>query len=199
LEVEENRDRFEERLPFLYLNAESIEPPIPAQGHLIWAHSQWWEKQFHHHGLVRLEELEKGMHRLFDEHLFYARKSFYLFSMDTPQARRRVQGLLRKKPNFFRKWKIFVELRQEISRLEETLNGSVIDPKELKATVHHAEAEANIEVKDWIERRIWGTPERKKRPGLLGPLRLFVEHWAYRFWEGYLTRCKRRRYPLSVG
>jgi len=199
LEVEENRDRFERRLPFLYLNAESIDPPIPAQGHLIWAHSEWWEKQFRKHGLIRLEELEKRMHRLFDEHLFYARKSFYLFSLDTPQARRRVQGLLRKGPNYFRKWKIFVDLTEEICRLEESLGGTLIDQKELKATVHHAEVEANTEVKGRIERWIWGTAERKGQSGLLGPLRLFLEHWAYRFWEGYLTRYKRRRYPPAVG
>ena len=65
LELEENRQKFNQRLPFDYLNAESADPAIPAQGHLIWAHSDWWQKQFEQHGLVRAEGLEQTYSPIF--------------------------------------------------------------------------------------------------------------------------------------
>ncbi len=89
LELEENRLNFSEGNPFNYLNAEIIDPPIPANGHLIWAPTEWWQKQFERHGLIRAEAIEKNIHRYFDEHLFYAQKSFFLFHRDSGAGRRR--------------------------------------------------------------------------------------------------------------
>ena len=120
LELEENREKFEQRLPFAYLNAESIVPPIPASGHLIWSHTEWWQKQFESHGLIRAEELERNIHTYFDDHLFYARKSFYLFHLDTSKARRRVNRLGKKILTLYRKWKLMVAQQELFAVLQET-------------------------------------------------------------------------------
>ena len=116
MELEENREKFNHRLPFDYLNAESLDPAIPANGHLIWAHTEWWQKQFENHGLIRAEELERNIHTYFDEHLFYARKSFYLFHLDTPEARRRVNRLSKNSLTLYRKWKLMVAQQELIGR-----------------------------------------------------------------------------------
>jgi SAM-dependent methyltransferase len=93
LEFEENRPAFDARRPFDYLMAESLDPPIPNLGHLIWAHSQWWEEQFKAHGFIRADELEKGLHQLFDPYLFRAQQSFFVLSRDTEAASKRIARL----------------------------------------------------------------------------------------------------------
>jgi SAM-dependent methyltransferase len=94
LEFEENREAFEAGQPFRFLSAEHIDPPIPAQGHLIWAGTQWWEEQFTSHGLVRAESLEAKLHEQFDRHLSASQRCFYLFRMNTSIAEAREAELL---------------------------------------------------------------------------------------------------------
>ncbi|MFZ5472139.1 MAG: class I SAM-dependent methyltransferase [Myxococcota bacterium] len=93
LEFEENRRSFEERGVFRFLCVEKTEPLIPAAGHLIWAHAQWWERQFTSHGLFRAEELECALHAIFDDFLPHSNRSFFLFGRDTGAGRRRVAEL----------------------------------------------------------------------------------------------------------
>jgi SAM-dependent methyltransferase len=93
LEFEENRPAFDERRPFDFLMAESLDPPIPNLGHLIWAHSEWWEGKFKEHGFHRAEELEKGLHQLFDPYLFRAQQSFFVLTRDTVTAAERITRL----------------------------------------------------------------------------------------------------------
>ncbi len=88
LEYEENRRDFEAGRPFSFLLADSVDPPIPVNGHLIWASSGWWEEQFARQGLTRAIELEKRLHELFDDHLFYAQRAFFIFHRaQAPTAR----------------------------------------------------------------------------------------------------------------
>lgn len=101
LDFEENREAFEAGLPFRFLIAEHTAPPIPAQGHLIWAGAGWWEKQFVSHGLLRSESLESKLHEQYDSHLSSSQRCFYLFRMDTPAAAAREKKLLRESHGFF--------------------------------------------------------------------------------------------------
>lgn len=197
LELEENREKFNLRLPFDYLNAESTNPPIPAQGHLIWAHSDWWQKQFERHGLVRVERLEQLVHQYFDEHLFYARKSFYIFHLDTPQARRRVTRLLSPGLTSFKKWKIFVEQQELIGFFKKKQEGPFIDHSKLKSTINHAEFQMILDIKEQIERRIWKSPEHKKTGSWIRPFLSRLEHWAYQYFDHYLARQKKRHYRFD--
>ena len=55
----------------------------PLHGHLIWAHSEWWVKEFEAAGLVRQELIERALHARYDA--FWAavgpaRQAFYVFS-----------------------------------------------------------------------------------------------------------------------
>lgn len=93
LEFEVNRAAFEERRPFDYLIAEKVDPPIPVQGHLIWAHCEWWEEQFKAEGFHRAEKLDQGLHRLFEPYLFRAQQSFFVFHRQTEAAVKRVERL----------------------------------------------------------------------------------------------------------
>jgi hypothetical protein len=139
LQLEENRDKFDRRLPFDFLNAESLSPIIPTNGHLIWAHTEWWQNQFEKHKMVRLEELEKKIHFFFDDHLFYARKSFYIFRYDSPKAKNRTENLLRLSYSFFQKWKFLREMQIVIEDYQNGNGGGLIDSEGLRATIHHAE------------------------------------------------------------
>lgn len=94
LEVEENRARFEAREPFEFLIAERGEPPIPASGHLLWAHTEWWERQFLQHGLERLPEVERRLHPVFDPFFPHSVRSFYVFCKDRRAVERRTRLLL---------------------------------------------------------------------------------------------------------
>ncbi|MFE8601470.1 class I SAM-dependent methyltransferase [Archangium violaceum] len=94
LEVEENRARFDAREPFAFLCAERLEPPIPASGHLIWAHTQWWERQFAQHGLERLTDVERRLHAVFDLLFPHSVRSFYVFCRDPRAVQPRTRHLL---------------------------------------------------------------------------------------------------------
>ncbi len=93
LELEENREAFEQRRPFRFLLADGSDERVPAAGHLTWAHTDWWARQFTDHGLVREIELERAIHRVVDPHIPHSIKSFYVFRRPTVAARRRVGAL----------------------------------------------------------------------------------------------------------
>ncbi len=94
LEFEENRARFDARQPFEYLCVERTEPPIPASGHLIWAHTEWWEGQFTRHGLERLEDVERRLHAVFDPFLPHSVRSFYVFRRQGGASAHRTRDVL---------------------------------------------------------------------------------------------------------
>jgi SAM-dependent methyltransferase len=94
LEVEENRARYDAREPFEFLIAERTEPPIPASGHLLWAHTEWWERQFRQHGLERLPEVERRLHAVFDPFFPHSVRAFYVFCKDPGAVRERTRSLL---------------------------------------------------------------------------------------------------------
>lgn len=51
----------------------------PVNGHLVWADTRWWAGLFEKHGFRRDTARETALHRAFDDRLFYARRSFYVF------------------------------------------------------------------------------------------------------------------------
>ncbi len=194
LELEENREKFNQRLPFDYLNAESIDPAIPANGHLIWAPTEWWQKQFESHGLVRAEALERNVHQYFDEHLFYARKSFYLFYLDSPEAQRRANRLLKNSLTLFKKWKIFVGQQELIGRFKNDQERLFIDHNELKSTINHAEFFMALDIKKQIGRWTWKSLEQKKIGLLVRPLMSRIERLAFKYLEYLIRKFKKRHY-----
>ncbi len=113
LEFEENRTEFQARVPFRRLKAEQIDPPIPASGHLIWAHTDWWEQQFQSHGLQRRPELERRLH-FFDRFLPYSVRSFYIFARMTEAATRRARALEEEKVHPFDLVRMFARHPREI-------------------------------------------------------------------------------------
>jgi SAM-dependent methyltransferase len=194
LELEENRDKFNRRMPFDYLNAESIDPAIPANGHLIWSHTEWWQKQFEAHGLIRSEELERNIHCFFDEHLFYARKSFYVFCRNSQEAQHRVNGLLKNGLTLFKKWKILVEQQEFIGRFMKNHRKSFIDLEELKLTINHAEFYMILDLKKQIAR--WAEkPLRQIRIGaVVRPSLFLVDKLASKCLHYCLGRYKKKHY-----
>ena len=46
LEFEENREAFDRREPFRFLVTDAVDEKVPAAGHLIWAHTDWWVAAF---------------------------------------------------------------------------------------------------------------------------------------------------------
>jgi SAM-dependent methyltransferase len=80
LEFGENREDFDARRPFRYLLAEKVDPAIPASGHLIWAHTEWWEARFAERGLFRDVAAEKAFHRAFDDCLPASVRAVYLLT-----------------------------------------------------------------------------------------------------------------------
>lgn len=59
------------------------EQGYPMNGHLIWAGSNWWVEQFIQTGFKREIEIEKAIHKKYDEYMektSIARKTFYVFS-----------------------------------------------------------------------------------------------------------------------
>lgn len=196
LEFEENREKFDSRSSFDYLIIESLDPPIPVKGHLICAHSEWWQKQFERHGLVRIEALEKNIHSHFDEHLFYARKSFYVFSLDSREARRRVKRLLKNGLTFFKKWKILAEQQELIRRFENREERSFVDRNEIKSTINHAEHYMILDIKKQIEQWTWKSLRQKKIGLLVRPVLSRLETRAIKYFESYLRRYKIEHYLL---
>lgn len=67
--------------PFRVLHCDA--KGYPVNGHLIWADSLWWVRQFERHGLRREESIERAIHARYD-HFFDtyapARKTLYVFS-----------------------------------------------------------------------------------------------------------------------
>jgi SAM-dependent methyltransferase len=56
---------------------------FPYHGHLVWADSAWWVRQFEDAGLRREPELERALHPRYDRYMRLhspARRSFYIFS-----------------------------------------------------------------------------------------------------------------------
>jgi hypothetical protein len=194
LELEENRENFNQRLPFDYLNAESITPPIPANGHLIWAHSEWWQKQFEQHGLVRAETLERTIHPYFDEHLFYARKSFYIFQRNSGQAGRRVKRLVKNGLTPFKKWQSLTRQQELIKLLEKELGRTFIHRQELKSTINHAEVYMVLDMKKKIERWTWKSLRQKKLGRLIQPVMSRIEYRANKTLDNYVKKYKELHY-----
>ena len=93
LEFDENRAAFEQREPFRYLVTDSADEKVPAAGHLIWAHTDWWVEHFTRHGLVREPDAERWIHRVIDAHVPGSVRAFYVFRQSTPAAQQRVAAL----------------------------------------------------------------------------------------------------------
>jgi cyclopropane fatty-acyl-phospholipid synthase-like methyltransferase len=197
LEFEENREKFNRRLPFNYLIVESKEPPIPVQGHLIWAHTEWWQKQFKQHGPIRAEALERNIHQYFDEHLFYARKSFYLFHLNTPEARKRLNRLTQQGLTLHRKWKLLVAQQEFIGRFIQYQEKSFIDLEELKLTIHHAEFYMIQDLKKRIRRWIGKFfPQAKTGVGDQ-PMPSLLDKLALKCLDAYIRLSRKRHYLVK--
>lgn len=93
LEFEENREAFERREPFRFMVTDKVNGAVPAQGHLTWAHTDWWTSLFRSHGLVRMPAVERPFHDFLDDLLPHSVRSFYLFRRDTPAAAERARQL----------------------------------------------------------------------------------------------------------
>ncbi len=93
LQFEENRRDFDAGDPFTYLMAEPGDPPIPINGHLIWAPGSWWEAQFEQIGWVRETTIETSLHSFFDPYLSSAQLSFYLYRKGSRTAEQRTRAL----------------------------------------------------------------------------------------------------------
>jgi len=93
LEFEENRGDFDRREPFRFLLSDADVAAVPAQGHLTWAHTEWWEQTFEGHGLVRLPEVERPFHQFLDDLVPHSIKAFYLFRRDTRAGDERAERL----------------------------------------------------------------------------------------------------------
>ena len=95
LEFEQNRARLDAGLPFDHLTLETIDPPIPTAGHLVWAPAEWWARQFSAAGLVRATEVEARLHAVFDPYLPDSNRSFFVYRRDTVAAADRADAVLR--------------------------------------------------------------------------------------------------------
>lgn len=132
LEFAENRAAFEARQPFPYLTAGPIDPPIPVSGHLIWAHTEWWERQFSDQGLVRCHLLEKNLHKFFDDFLHIAQRSFYIFRRQTKASERRERERAKHPINQFMTWHLLHLYQREVRRLEKDQGRSLVDADKME-------------------------------------------------------------------
>jgi SAM-dependent methyltransferase len=94
LEFEENRADFDARRPFRHLLSDAYKGGVPTLGHLIWAHTEWWQAAFERHGLVRVPDVEVQVHHFLDPLVPHSVRAFYLFTRDTPQGRARADALI---------------------------------------------------------------------------------------------------------
>lgn len=133
LEFEENRPAFDDRRPFDYLMVENLDPPIPNLGHLIWAHSEWWEEQFKAHGFVRADGLESGLHRLFDPYLFRAQQSFFVLSRDTQAAAQRIDKLCKHHTHLLYLWRTKLHFYRVLLTHRAETGAELIDTAKLDA------------------------------------------------------------------
>jgi SAM-dependent methyltransferase len=61
----------------------------PSHGHLVWADSAWWVRQFEGAGLRREPAVERALHQRYDDYMRRnspARRSFYVFSRDADDS-----------------------------------------------------------------------------------------------------------------
>jgi hypothetical protein len=131
LEFEENRASFESGQPFPFLVAESLDPPIPQSGHLIWAPSPWWEERFAAHGLLRCPALERNLHRHLDPHLNRAARAFFILRRDTPQAKARARRRLRHPLTPFLAWRQVHALTRAARLYEHRQGRAVLDAEKV--------------------------------------------------------------------
>lgn len=75
----------------------------PMNGHLIWAMSEWWVRQFEAVGLRREAGIEAALHARYDDYLSEvapARVSFYVFSKQAvPEESGRIEAAIRATPS----------------------------------------------------------------------------------------------------
>jgi SAM-dependent methyltransferase len=137
LEYEENRAALAGGQPFSHLLADQVDPPIPVNGHLIWAGSDWWEAQFARHGLVRAVELEARLHALFDDHLFYAQRAFFIFHRGEPAAAR-LTALAAQPWDQMAKARALAELLLKVAALQAELGRPVMEAEKTLLDINHA-------------------------------------------------------------
>jgi hypothetical protein len=68
-------------LPFTTIEVDALGYPI--HGHLTWADARWWTLQFERAGFARMLDVERTLHRKYDEYFDKrapARKSFFVFA-----------------------------------------------------------------------------------------------------------------------
>jgi hypothetical protein len=74
-------------MPFQSLHCDPLGYPL--NGHLIWARTDWWVRQFEAVGLSRQAGIEAALHARYDAYLATAapaRRSFYVFSKNAEPA-----------------------------------------------------------------------------------------------------------------
>ncbi len=125
LEFEENRQDFDKREPFRYLLAEKTEPLIPASGHLVWAHTEWWEARFKELGLERVPALEQALHAVHDAWLPNSVRAFYVLRR-AGQARARVEAASRAVEGDSRR-ALYVDLLADMARGTLPLRGEGLE------------------------------------------------------------------------
>lgn len=161
LEFEENRLRFDAREPFDYLLAEHTAPAIPASGHLIWAHTEWWERQFEQHGLRRLTDVERRLHEVFDAFFPHSVKAFYVLARDAEAGRARARELLAR-PAPVTRARLLPRLVRDVVDGQMTLQGNILPmvrkgaaeslPPPVRQTVR--------QLRQWVRRLVPGAPPR---------------------------------------
>lgn len=127
VELGENLPAMEKGEPFSFLLAEFTDPPIPINGHLIWAPTLWWENRFSAHGLVRLKELETMVHKYMDRYLARAQKSFYIFARDTEQAGQRNQFLLQNGLTYMHLWRTYLKYKRALEEHRVASGREIVD------------------------------------------------------------------------
>jgi SAM-dependent methyltransferase len=73
------RDEIAANRPFRVLHCD--DDGYPMNGHLIWAHANWWVEQFEAVGFARQQSVERELHERYADHFRVApaRRSFYVF------------------------------------------------------------------------------------------------------------------------
>ncbi len=76
----------------------------PIHGHLIWADSAWWVRQFERYGFQRELEIEQALHTKYDiymDKVSPARKAYYVFSKNAMESRRQaIMARIAKKSSY---------------------------------------------------------------------------------------------------
>ena len=139
LELEENRAAFDGREPFPYLIRADFETPVPASGHLVWAHTDWWTDRFASHGFFRAYELERRLHDCFDDFLEKPEQAFYLLGGDSAPARARIDRLLDSRWTPYRNWRRLIDWSRTMDRLAEEAGRPAAPEDFQEPSVHHAQ------------------------------------------------------------